>query len=74
MQAETPGFQAPEQLRGEDLDTSCDVYAFGVILTEHFADQPVWVNVAAYTHVYLVAHEGKMSQFVHISDLVYREL
>ena len=42
MQAGTPAFQSPEQLRGEDLSRSCDVYAFGAVLIEVLGKKSVW--------------------------------
>ena len=40
MKAGTPGFQSPEQLKGESLGTSADTYALGV-LTELFGEKPL---------------------------------
>ena len=33
----TPGYMSPEQIRGEDVDKSTDVFAFGCVLFECFA-------------------------------------
>ena len=38
MSAGTPGFQSPEQLKGEGLGTSSDVYAMGGVLMELFGE------------------------------------
>ena len=70
MRAGTPGFQAPEQLRGKDIVTSCDVYAFRAVLTELFGGKPIWENVAPYMLVYLVAHQGNFPEFDHLSYAV----
>jgi serine/threonine protein kinase len=36
----TPLYISPEQVRGETLDTSSDIYAMGVILYERLAGRP----------------------------------
>ena len=66
MQAGTPGFQFPEQLCGEDLTTTCDVYAFGAVLTELFGMKPIWENVTGHTIIYNVAHLGQMPKCDHL--------
>ena len=44
--AGTPGFQSPEQLMGEAMTISTDVYALGAILTELFGGKPIWENIS----------------------------
>ena len=38
MQAGTPAFQPPEQLKGELCEEGSDVYALGCIMTELFGE------------------------------------
>ena len=66
MQAGTPGFQSPQQLRGEDLSPSCDVYALGALLTELFGAKPIWDKLTNHTIIYNVAHLGELPRFDHI--------
>ena len=49
MQVATPGFQSPEQLRGEELSTSSDVYALGAVLTDLFGMQPIWKGLTVHS-------------------------
>ena len=66
MQAGTPGFQSPEQLRGEDLSIGCDVYALGAVLTEFFGMQPIWKKQTSHSIIYNVAHLGNMPNCEHL--------
>lgn len=70
MAAGTPGFQAPEQLKGEGLGISCDVYAFGGILVELFGEEPLWKNTPFHTIMYKVAVEGIYPSYTHLPMFV----
>ena len=74
--AGTPGFQAPEKLRGESLSTSADVYSLGGVLTELFGGQPLYSKMDAHTIIYQVAVQHIMPPFDHldtpIKDIVSR--
>lgn len=54
--AGTPGFMPPEQLLGQPLDATTDLYALGCVLHELFAGEPVFVfdslEACIYQHMY----------------------
>ena len=58
LQAGTPGFQAPEQLKAERVDEGADEYAFGVTVIELFGERPVWDGFNHYQILCKVAVEG----------------
>jgi len=66
MMAGTPGFQAPEQLKGEGIGVKCDVYALGGVMTELFGRQPLWVNTSIHTIIYKVTVEGVFPPTDHL--------
>ena len=55
MQAGTPAFQPPEQLKGEMCGEGSDVYALGCIMTELFGEKAVWSNMSPHTIILKVA-------------------
>ena len=55
MQAGTPAFQPPEQLKGEKYGEGSDVYALGCIMTELFGGTPVWNGMSPHTIILNVA-------------------
>ena len=66
MQAGTPGFQSPEQLWGEYLTTSRDVYALGAVMTDVFGQKPISEKLSAHNILYNVAHLEKMLKCDHL--------
>lgn len=67
MQSGTPGFQAPEQLRGERLGIHCDIYALGAVLTEVFGAKPIWDNsLSGFTIIYNVTTLGQVPSHDHL--------
>ena len=56
------GFQSPEQLKGESISISSDVYSLGAVLTELFGGRPIWPNILK------VAVEGVMPTTSHLPE------
>ena len=63
--AGTPGFQSPEQLRGDDVTCSADIYALGAILTKLFGGKPIWGNLSSYAIMCKVSVKGAMPKIDH---------
>ena len=70
MMAGTPGFQAPEQLKGEKLSPKCDVYAFGGVVTELFGCKPLWPKMSAYRIMVTVTVEGAFPETNHLPEKI----
>ena len=66
MQAGTPAFQPPEQLRGELCGVGSDVYALGCIITEVFGEKEIWNGLAPHTIILKVAG-GSYPDISHLS-------
>ncbi len=50
MQAGTPAFRPPEQLRGGELvGAGSDVYALGCIVVELFSERQIWKGLSTHT-------------------------
>jgi len=55
----TPGYMAPEQFRGEDVDRRVDLYAAGVLLYQLLVGRPPFVG-SAESLMYRVVHEAPL--------------
>ena len=55
MQAGTPAFQPPEQLRGEMVGVGSDIYALACIVLELFSEKQLWEGLAPHTIILKVA-------------------
>ena len=71
MQAGTPAFQPPEQLKGEQCGTFCDIYALGCITVELFGEVQVWAGLAPHTIILKVA-DGNFPSVDHIPKKVVK--
>lgn len=66
MQAGTPGFQAPEQLRAEPIDVGADVYAFGCLTIKLFGEKTVWPGLTPYQIIVKVAMNNQLPDVHHL--------
>ncbi len=55
MQAGTPAFQPPEQLKGELVGVGSDVYALACIVVELFSESQIWKGLSTHTIILKVA-------------------
>ena len=53
----TPGYMAPEQIRGEDVTKSVDIYAYGVLLWELFTSSRAFAGDTLDRVFYMVLNE-----------------
>ena len=64
--AGTPGFQAPEKLRGEAITTAVDVYAMGGVITELFSGAPLYNKMDPHTIMFRVAVKNEYPDQFHL--------
>ena len=64
--AGTPGFQAPEKLRGDPITTSVDIYALGGVRTELFGGRPLYPKMDAHTIMCRVVVQHIMPDYDHL--------
>ena len=64
--AGTPGFQAPEKLRGEKITTLVDIYAVGGIMVELFGGKPLYHNMDPHTIMFRVGVKNIFPDISHI--------
>ena len=65
MQAGTPAFQPPEQLRGEMVGVGSDIYAMACMIVELFGGKPIWEGMSAHTIIFKVTG-GEYPNIQHI--------
>ena len=64
--AGTPGFQAPEKLRGESVTTGVDIYAVGGILLELFTGVPLYKDMDPHTIMFKVCVKNIFPDVQHV--------
>lgn len=69
MQAGTPAFQPPEQLKAEVCGIESDIYALGCIIVEVFGGTAVWENLPPHTIILKVAG-GSFPSVAHLQKEV----
>ena len=72
MLSGTPGFQAPEQLKQENVDARCDVYVFGGVLVELFGGRPLWPTLSHFQIMYNVTVLEQFPVYDHPSPALQR--
>ena len=65
MQAGTPAFQPPQQLRGEMVGVGSDIYALACIMLELFSEKQLWEGLAPHTIILKVAG-GRFPSTAHV--------
>ena len=63
IQAGTPGFQVPKQLRAEPICVGADVYAFGALLVELFGEKALWGGLTPYQIIVKVAINSEVPDY-----------
>jgi serine/threonine protein kinase len=71
--AGTPGFQAPEKLRGEKITTLVDIYAVGGILVDLFGGKPLY-NMDPHTIMFQVGVRNVFPDISHIPPKIQQIL
>ena len=69
--AGTPGFQAPEKLKGEKITTAMDIYSLGGVLTELFSGKPLYTSMDAHTIMCRVVLQNNMPDFDHLEEQIH---
>ena len=69
--AGTPGFQAPEKLKGEKITTAMDIYSLGGVLTELFSGKPLYTSMDAHTIMCRVVLQNILPDFDHLEEQIH---
>jgi hypothetical protein len=67
--AQPPYYMAPEQIRGEEIDASVDVYAFGAVLYELVTGRPPYESDSIVTSIFRAVNEPLTPPTSFASDL-----
>ena len=65
MQAGTPAFKPPEQLKGEVVGVGSDIYALACLVVELFSETQIWKGLSTHTIILKVAG----GSFLNINNL-----
>ena len=69
MNAGTPAFQPPEQLKGERCGTGSDIYALGCVVVELFSEKKVWSKSSPHTIIFKVVG-GEYPSTTNLPDCI----